>query len=629
VKIKILKKIYPFGKIIKYRKFIVLGILLVGLSCKVEDIPVSNTTPIKHNLLSVQKINNDNLNIKIPKLSAVENDKLIKQYYKSGCLFDEKGEYLKAQEQFNLAVKYILIENSDKAITDSTSTIYEDMLESIFDAESDWYGFDKYDGTNKENVLLDEAPLQLTAKDVEKEKELVEKAVVTYNIPVVYNKQVLSMVKSYSTRLKPVIQKTMERSFKYIERFKEIFREEGVPDDLAYLPIIESGYRTHALSRAKAKGIWQFMRGTARLEGLKVNWWVDERCDPEMATRAAAKHLKRLHQMFGDWYLALAAYNAGPGKINRAIRKTKSRDFWKIAKKRWVLRRETKNYVPAFLAALIIAKNPKEYGFTNLQPVLRQDVDVVFLDSCTDLAVVAKLTKSSVSTLQKLNPHLKRLTTPPNEKKFKLYIPKGTKEKFLAEFKKLPKEKRVTIRYHKIKQGQTLSQIARKYKTSVSAIKRANGIRGTMIRAGKTIVIPIGKGKDIYFPKNYTVKKVRLRYKTGTKLTHKVRRGDTLFAIAVKYRTDTKSICKWNNLTSDFLKPGQKLILYYNKSVVKKQKNKKKTKKIIPEGYYLVKQGDSLYSIARAFSVDVNTIKKINGKSSNIIRPGELIKVVN
>ncbi len=629
MKIKILKRLHSSHKFIVNYKFILLLFLLIGLSCKVENNPVSKTKLANSSLITTKKESTSDLNAKTPKLTKVDNYKLIKMYYQSGCLLDEKGDYLNAQANFNLAVKYILFENSKKELKESVRGEYEDLLENIFDAESDWYGFDKFNKGTKDNVLLGSTPDQLTEKDVEKEKELVESAVVTYNIPVVYNKQVLSMVKSYSTRLKPIIKKTMERSFQYIDRFKEIFREEGVPDDLAYLPIIESGYRTHALSRAKAKGIWQFMRGTARLEGLKVNWWVDERCDPEMATRAAARHLKRLHEMFGDWYLALAAYNAGPGKINRAIRKTKSRDFFKIAKKRWVLRRETKNYVPAFLAALIIAKNPTEYGFTDLQPVKEQESEVVYLDSCTDLAVVAKLTNSSVSKLQKLNPHLKRLTTPPNDKKFKLYIPKGTKEKFLAEFSELPKEKRVTIRYHKIRQGQTLSQIARKYKTSVSAIKRANGIRGTMIRAGKTIVIPIGKGKDIYFPKNYTVRKVRLRYKTGTKLTHKVRRGDTLFGIAVKYRTDTKSICKWNNLTSDFLKPGQKLTLYYNKSVVKKQKNKKKTKKIIPEGYYLVKQGDSLYSIARAYNVDVNTIKRLNGKSSNIIRPGEVIKVVN
>jgi len=625
MKIKNLEKKYFSRKNIIILHCCFAMLIIFSVSCKVKKTPTQN-------IITVNKSNANNKQIReLPKLQKIKQNKLIEKYYDSGNKSSNNGEVLKAESQFNLTVLAILNQNNKVKQIEENNNVYKEILENIFSAESQWYDFDVYDnelGSETSNILINGDAANISIEEAEKEKKIVEKTATIYNIPVVFNKRVLSMVKAYSTNLKPIIKKTLERSGQYVDRFKEIFREEGVPDDLAYLPIIESGYRTHALSRAKAKGIWQFMKGTARLEGLKVNWWVDERCDPEMATRAAAKHLKRLYGMFDDWYLALAAYNAGPGKVNWAIRKAKTRDYWKIINKRWVFRRETKNYVSAYLAALIIAKNTEKYGFKDLNYSKKVKFDTVYLDSCTDLAVVAKLTNSKLSELQKLNPHLMRLITPPNDRKFKLNIPFETKGKFIAEFNELPVSKRVTIRYHKIKEGQTLSQIARKYKTSVSAIKRANRIKGTMIRAGKTIVIPIGQGKNIYFPKSYQAKKVKLRYKTGKKITVKIRRRDTLFGLAIKYRTDTKSLKKWNNLESDFLKPGQKLTLYYNKSVVKKEL-KKKIKKKIPEGYHLVKRGDSLYSIAKAYSIDVKEIRILNKKSSNIIRPGELIKVCN
>lgn len=628
MKTKIVKnKIFQTKNINNIKIFAIL-VLIFLYSCKIETKPNKDQS-------NLQKINESKLSkIEIPTLKKITTDELIEKYYNEGNDNLEKGMIIKGEMQFNQALLLIFsknrIQNNNLIIDEKIKQI----VESIYDTEDELYEAEQYSedlGSETTNVLLSRDEDELSPDEEKSEVKLAEETVVNYNIPVVLNKRVLSMVKSYSTRLKPVIGKTLERSLLYVDRFKEIFDEEGVPNDLAYLPIIESGYRIHALSSARAKGIWQFMQGTARLEGLKVNWWVDERCDPELSTRAAARHLKRLFGIYNDWYLALAAYNAGPGKINRAIRKTKSKDYWEISKRKWVLRKETKNYVSAYLAALIIAKNPEKYGFSDLNNTEINNFDTVFLDSCTDLAVIANLTDSNISDLQKLNPHLRRLTTPPNDKKFKLNIPFGKKEKFLSEFGKLPQSERVTIRYCKIKEGQTLSQIARNYKTSVSAIKRANGISGTMIRAGKTIVIPIGEGKEIYFPKqkDFTIKKVNLKYKTGKEIVVKIRRRDTLFDLALKYRTDTKSIKKWNNLQSDFIKPGQKITLYYNKSIVEKENKKKKTIKQIPEGYHLVKHGDSLYSIARAYSVDVDRIKLWNNRKNNLIKPGELIKVCN
>lgn len=607
--------------------FVFLVFSLSG--CIVNKKPENNQNPkVKKENIQEKKVEN----VVVPKLEKISTYDLIEKTYNQGLINIEKGNVKNAEMDFNNALLLIYKSNSNEEFKNyfDEETV-KNMIETILDSEEELYSFGEYEndtGSLTSNVLLTNGDEDLSQEDEKKEEELAKKAEVTYNIPVDLNKQVLSMLKAYSGKLKPVIKKTLERSLIYTDRFKEIFEEEGVPTDLVYLPIIESGYRINATSRAKAKGIWQFMKGTARLEGLKVNWWVDERCDAEKSTRAAARHLKRLNSIYHDWYLALAAYNAGPGKVNRAIRKAKTKDYWKLSKRRWLLRKETRNYVAGYLAALIIAKNPDKYGFNNLKKPDIEQFESVKIDSCTDLSVVAKLTDTEVQKLQKLNPHLRRLTTPPNDKNFKLNIPLDKKEKFLAKFKQLPQSKRVTIRYYKIRKGQTLSQIARKFKTSISAIKRANGIRGNLIRAGKTIVIPIGKGNEIYFPvKNYAIKR-KLRYKTGKKLTVKIRRRDTLFGLAVKYRTDVKSIKKWNNLSSDFLKPGQKLTLYYNKSVIKKIK-KKREKIKIPEGYHLVKQGDSLYSIARAYNTDVANIKLWNNRKSNIIKPGELIKVVN
>ncbi len=488
---------------------------------------------------------------------------------------------------------------------------------------------DEADENNIKDEILNDGDVVLSGEEENREKKLIESSKVDYDFPIVINNKVLAFIKAYSTKLKPVIKRSLERSGRYIDMYKRIFREQGIPEDLAYLPIIESGFRTHALSRAKAKGIWQFVKGTARLEGLKVDWWVDERSHPEKSAVAAARHLKKLYQHYNDWYLALAAYNAGQGRIDRAIKRAKTRDFWKLSRHRWLLRKETRNYVPAFIAALIIAKQPAKYGFTDLEYESPVKYDKVIIDSCTDLSVIARLCSTSVKKIQELNPHLRRLTTPIGVKNFEINIPEGMKERFIAEFKKLPPEKRVTLRYHRIKKGETLSQIARRYKTSISAICKANGIRNKrLIRAGKTIIVPIGHGDSYFIPrvKDFTVKYRRPRYKRGKRILYRVRRGDSLYKIARKYNTDVESLKKWNNLNTRLIKPGQQLVVYYGLSVTKK-KLKTESEKIVPDGFYMVREGDTIYSISKRFGLTVAKLKKINKIKTNIIKPGDLLKV--
>ena len=597
-------------------KIFVMSFLLCGLSCATPQIEVNPPD----NQLNVQK-------------EVSQSIERILYIYKTGKMYADIGYIEDAGNYFNKAVELAYSQPEEVVNNPEFKQFREDLInkihlhETTILAKGDAFSEDTEDNDVKDEIL-NEGDLKLSGEEEKKEKQLIESSKVTYSFPIVTNNKVLAFIKAYSTKLKPVIEASLERSGRYIERYKEIFRQEGIPEDLAYLPIIESGFRIHAYSRAKAKGIWQFMKGTARLEGLKVDWWVDERCDPEKSAIAAAKHLKKLYEHYNDWYLAIAAYNAGQGKIDRAIRRAKTRDFWKLSKHRWLLRRETKNYVPAFIAALIIAKNPEKYGFTELEYKKPLEYDTVEIDSCTDLRVIAKLCNTSVKKIQELNPHLRRLTTPVRAKKFKVYIPKGKKDSFIAKFSQLPPEKRVTLRYHRIRRGETLSQIARKYQTTVSAICRANGIRNKrLIRAGKTIIIPIGTGHDYYVPKvrDFTVK-YRRKYKKGKKIYYRVRRGDSLYKIAVRYGTDVESLKKWNNLKTNFIKPGKKLVVYYGVSV-KKRENRKVKKVKVPDGFYRVREGDTIYSISKKFGLTVARLKRINNIKSNIIRPGDLLKV--
>jgi len=598
-------------------KFVLFILLLYGIGC--------GNAKVEVNPPSVPSDYNSTLKIKVKRKIAEINTIL-----NTGIMFEDAGYYEDAMNYLNKAVEETQNQPDEISTNPDFVRFKKTLIENVQNVEAFMVANNDYDDSSDvKDEILDDGDIVISKKEERKEKKFVETSKEKYSFPVVINDKVLAFIKAYTTKLRPVIQASLERSGRYIELYRNIFKKEGLPEDLAYLPLIESGFKIHAYSRARAKGIWQFMKGTARLEGLRVDWWVDERCDPEKSAIAAAKHLKKLYEHYNDWYLTIAAYNAGQGRIDRAIKRAKTRDFWKIAKKRWLLRRETKNYVPAFIAALIIAKNPERYGFKDLNYQTPLEYDTVTVDSCTDLRVIARLCDTTVDEIRKLNPHLRRFTTPIRDKNFTLNVPKGKGKQFLAKFKKLPKNRRVTLRYHRIRKGETLSQIARMYKTTVTAICRANRIRNKrLIRAGKTIIIPIGNGRDLYIPrvKDYTVAGRRLGYRRGRKIIHRVRRGDSLFKIAVRYRTDVESLKKWNNLSSSFLKPGQKLVVYYGVRI-NRHKDVKKGGKSLNQGYYVVKEGDTLYSISRKFGLSVSSLKKKNGIRSNLIKPGDVIKV--
>lgn len=309
-------------------------------------------------------------------------------------------------------------------------------------------------------------------------------------VPPYVIKKVDVYVQFFTTSGRNLFQGWLDRSMPYIPLIKEILREEGIPEDIAFLPLIESGFNLNAKSPAKATGLWQFMATTGALYGLKMNNWVDERKDPVKSTKAAARHLKDLYETFGSWPLALASYNAGSGKIKRALDRTGSSTFWEIGQSS-VLKRETRDYIPKFMAAMIIAKNPEAFGFT-LSEESTFKYDLLQVPGGMAIQMVAKNSNVDYDLLRSLNPELKSHIVPFDEPHYTLRLPEGAGEIFMGNFEDLLPYERVVYREYKVKIGDSVYKIAKKYDTTVSAIKEANKLNNRFkIVAGKTILVPI------------------------------------------------------------------------------------------------------------------------------------------
>src|SRR5438876_8806595 len=273
----------------------------------------------------------------------------------------------------------------------------------------------------------------------------------SHDLPIEINDRVLGLLDYYQNgRGRGAIEVGLQRAGRYQPMIEKVLKEEGVPLDLMYLCQAESAFQPRAVSRAQAKGMWQFISSRGKEYGLRQNWWIDERSDPEKSTRAAARHLKDLYQQFGDWLLAMAAYNTGPGNVERAIERTGFADYWELAK-RGTLHPETRNYIPIILAMAIVSKDPGKYGF-GVTPDPPVAVDKVHIDSAIDLRLAAESLDVRLSEIQDLNPHVRRLTTPRKDPEFTLYLPEGTKETFLQELAAIPEDMRVTWRMHRVDQ---------------------------------------------------------------------------------------------------------------------------------------------------------------------------------
>ena len=382
------------------------------------------------------------------------------------------------------------------------------------------------------------------------------------DIPDTLNAKVERMVRylSQNDRGRLAMSRWLSRAGDMIPRMAPILRQHGVPEDLVYLSMIESGFREDARSWARAVGPWQFIGSTARIFDLQADWWYDERRDPEQATHAAARFLRQLHEHFDDWYLALAAYNCGEGRIRREIRRNHTKDFWKMSR----LPRQTRNYVPTFLAARMIAKDPEAYGFPPVVYSQAPQRDTVMVHEPVELSALADALNVDLNVLRKLNPSLIRWCTPPNRDSTKVFLPDGLGDQFDVAYASIPDDKKTSWTRHKVRSGETLSMIATKYGTTTRAIMDvpANGISNPhLININQYLLIPVASSSvestalyamsDPELPDGYQ------------RRVHTVRRGDTLSEIAERYHVGLSKLLRWNGLSKrSIIRPGQRLVVY-------------------------------------------------------------------
>ena len=458
------------------------------------------------------------------------------------------------------------------------------------------------------------------------------------DLPLMLNDQVAMFINYFSSKGRHTLEHGLTRAGRYRELISQTFQQEGVPQDLIYLAMAESGFQPLAVSRAGARGMWQFMAGRGSMYGLERNWWVDDRQDPVKSTQAAARHLKDLYREFGDWYLAMAAYNTGPGNIQRAVERTGYADFWELYK-RGVLPQETRNYVPIIVAVTIMAKNPGQYGLENVIPEKPVSTDQVSINYPVDLRLVAECLDTSAETLQQLNPSLLRMTTP-KDQTFTLNLPTGSKDKYETAIALIPPDMRTFWRYHRVEYGESMGSIARKYHTTTSVIEEANNLETDDVTVGSKLIIPIAPGKSgdtVAYSKKAT------RYK--------VRKGDTVGSIADDFQVPVDKVRKWNRLKGNTVASGRTLLIYKpllesarsetaaggDDPAPSKSSKKGKSTKAAKTGatstqntqatYHKVKKGETLSSIAHSYNTTVANLKKNNASAAANLRPGEMLVI--
>ncbi|GIV57965.1 MAG: lytic transglycosylase [Rhodothermaceae bacterium] len=494
-------------------------------------------------------------------------------------------------------------------------------------------------------------------------------------IPMTMNRLVKSSIAYLRKEPDRHIHQWLSRAETYFPMIEQIFAEEGVPDELKYLAMIESGLNPRARSWARAVGMWQFIAATGRAYGLHVDAWVDERMDPEKSTRAAARHLRDLYNRYGDWHIALAGYNCSPRCIQRAMNRARARTgreptFWDMYP---YLPRETRNYVPMFIATALMASNPDAFGLKPAPPGPRYAYHYVPVRGAIRLSTLADLAGTDVNTLRALNPALRRNSLPPSTEPYYLRIPLGTYERFAEGYKNLPEDAFLTAGEYVVRRGDTLGKIARQYGTSVRRLMADNGLKSTRIRIGQRLVVPVPHYEsDLPRPELAEADVVTIDYGTRTlrpltaslaaardtrtptsapatpvvrtsapaptpareeaadeqepagptRIVYTVRRGDTLIEIADRHNVWVRDLKRWNNLRSDRIRAGQKLTIYTSNPPAD-EPAPAKAEKIT----YRVRSGDTLSEIAARHGVSVRQIQQWNNLRGTRIRTGQRLTI--
>jgi membrane-bound lytic murein transglycosylase D len=514
-----------------------------------------------------------------------------------------------------------------------------------------------------------EALAQIADFDIERARRL-------YDIPVDMHPLVVEYIRFFQTSGRKHFVRWLGRSSKYLPMMRKTLKEAGLPEDTVYLSMIESGFSPMAYSWAKAAGLWQFIEPTGKRFGLKVDFWVDERRDPVRATRAATEYLKELYAEFGDWRLAWAGYNAGAGRVRRAIRTEGTRNFWDMVEGP-TLRKETKHYVPKLMAAALISKHLKLFGFSE-EEILAQaplEFDLAEVPEATDLEVIARAANTSLQTIKELNPELRRWCTPPARSKDDVYmvkLPRGSSELFAEGFAKIAPKDRLTFRVHKVVRGDTLSQIALRYGSAVEAIMRMNGLRDSRrLRLGTQLVVPVPRsgGSErlavqarrrgfTAAPASQEIPAAPVRrggapagtartVKEGgrTKVIYAVAPGDSLWSIARHYDVTVEKLRTWNALRSRraTLRVGPEIVIYPPEQTAPARPQGVAARtpptpgaaaaRPPPPGgrrsaVHVVAPGDTLWSLSQRYGVSVAELKRWNGiRKASALQVGQSLKI--
>ncbi len=472
----------------------------------------------------------------------------VEDKFASGEQNYKAGHLEAARKDFDEAVDAMLQSGYDPNSDPQLSELFHRVVDTVYTYELQ--AFRAGDGFNEAPAVpapIDEVAEMTFPVDPRLRARAEEAAKnISHDLPVTVNDEVLSFLNFFQTpRGRAIVETGLRRAGRYREMIARVLAEEGVPQDLIYLAQAESAFQPTALSRAGARGMWQFVAYRGQEYGLRHTWWLDERQDPEKATRAAAQHLRDLYKMFGDWYLAMAAYNCGPGNVQKAIERTGYADFWELYRRN-VLPKETKNYVPIILALTLIAKDAPHYGI-QAEPESPVPSDMVKPGRAIDLRLVAETIDVDVETLRALNPSLLRLATP-DDPAFELHLPPGTAEKFSAEIADIPADKWVSWRRHRVAAGETLTSIAKKYRVTPKAIADANNLEHA---------VALNTGEKLIIPAIQPAAENKRRM-----VSYRVRKGDTFLGIADRFSVEPEDLRKWNRLAANKVRRGMVLRVY-------------------------------------------------------------------
>ena len=493
-----------------------------------------------------------------------------------------------------------------------------------------------YDGTRAANSAVNVATVEheeqlrpeleldtlVEAVQPEPSQDLLARLRSGFELPAIVNRRVEAEL-SWFVRHPDYLNRVFTRAQRYMPFIAEEIEARGLPLDLALLPIVESAYDPFAYSHGRAAGLWQIIPGTARRFGIQQNWWYDGRRDVIDSTRGALDYLSYLHELMdGDWLLAIASYNSGEGNVLRAVKKNKARakptDFWSLS-----LSKETSAYVPRLIALVTIVKNPATFGLT--LPEIRHEPQFAVADvgGQLDLALAAELAGFDLDTLYAYNPGYNRWATDPAGP-HRLQLPIDVYDSFNEALAAVPQNERVRWQRHKIKNGETISEIAELYHTTLASIRSANGIRGNTIRAGQHLMIPVAKKPLTAYSQSADARREKKQNKqrSGNRVEHIVASGESFWTISRRFGVGMRELAAWNGMAPrDTLSIGQKLVVWTSQAVPGKAVTSNGTTRKLN---YIVRSGDSLYLIANRFRITVNDLVRWNKiDKNNILRPGQ------